>query len=304
MHGASQWMAIGSLLCGTTLAIQDNVTRLDPADIWRTVERDRVQTMVIVGDAFARPLCDELERGSYDTSSLVFIASGGAVTSPGAKRRLLALMPHVLLADVGGSSETGSQLSQLSSSGGDTSSGVFTPVAGTCVVDDAMAHVVGPGHDGIGWLARQGTIPLGYLGDRAKTERTFPVIGGERMAVPGDRARVLADGRIELLGRESVTINTGGEKVFAEEVEQALLTHLDVEDVLVVGRPSERWGQEVVAVVQLRPEATTDDNSLLAAAAEHLARYKLPKAIVRVEAIRRSPAGKADYAWARSVADT
>jgi fatty-acyl-CoA synthase len=169
------------------------------------------------------------------------------------------------------------------------------------VVDDGMTTILEPGHEGIGWLARHGTIPLGYLGDEEKTRRTFPVIAGQRMVVPGDRARIRPDGRIELLGRESVTINTGGEKVFAEEVEQALLHHESVDDVIVVGRPSEKWGQEVVAVIQLHPGATATDDEIVAVAAERIAGYKLPKDLIRVDQVMRSPAGKPDYGWARTL---
>jgi fatty-acyl-CoA synthase len=301
MHGAAGWMALGGLIGGATIAIQDKVVGLDPADVWRTVEREKVGAMIIVGDAFARPLCDELERHTYDTSSLVFMATGGTITSAGMKARLLSLLPQLLLADSAGSSETGSQLSQVSVAGGDTSSGTFDVVPGTCVVDADLTRILEPGHEGIGWLARHGTIPLGYLGDEDKTQRTFPVIEGQRMVVPGDRARLRADGRVELLGRESVTINSGGEKIFAEEVEQAIVRHPDVDDVLVVGRPSERWGHEVVAVVQLRPGSAVTDADIVATAAEQIAAYKLPKNVVRVDRVERSPSGKPDYAWARGL---
>jgi fatty-acyl-CoA synthase len=156
-----------------------------------------------------------------------------------------------------------------------------------------------PGHDGDGWLAQSGYVPLGYLGDAEKTARTFPTIDGVRYSIPGDRARHLADGEILLLGRDSVTVNSGGEKIFAEEVEKAIASHPAVVDVVVAGRPSERWGSEVVAVVALAPGAAADAESLIAHAAESLARYKIPKAIVFRPAIERSPAGKADYRWAR-----
>jgi acyl-CoA synthetase (AMP-forming)/AMP-acid ligase II len=161
--------------------------------------------------------------------------------------------------------------------------------------------VLQPGESG-GWLARKGHIPLGYLGDPAKTERTFPVIDGVRWAVPGDRANLLEDGRIQLLGRESVTINSGGEKIFVEEVERAVAAHPAVRDVVVAGRPSERWGSEVVAIVQVEDGAMVTDDELLAESARHVARYKLPKAILRVPSVQRSPAGKADYRWAKEQA--
>lgn len=158
--------------------------------------------------------------------------------------------------------------------------------------------VLAPGALDLGWLAQTGRMPRGYLGDPDKTTRTFPLVEGVRYAVAGDRARSLADGSIELHGRDSVTINTGGEKVFAEEVEKALKHHPAVFDAVVVGRPSARWGQEVVAVVQLRLGTDPTDDELRATAAEHVARYKLPKAVVRVPVVERSPSGKPDYRWA------
>jgi fatty-acyl-CoA synthase len=154
----------------------------------------------------------------------------------------------------------------------------------------------------MGWFAKAGRVPLGYLGDQAKTERTFPSLGGVRYSVPGDRARHLASGLIEVLGRDSVTINSGGEKIFAEEVEQAVKHHPDVYDAVVTGRPSERWGQEVIAVVQLREGATVTAADLLAECQKHIARYKLPKAFVFRAGIQRSPSGKADYRWAKEQA--
>jgi fatty-acyl-CoA synthase len=177
----------------------------------------------------------------------------------------------------------------------------FTPLPDTSVVSDDLSRVLDPG-EGEGWLARRNLIPLGYLGDEAKTARTFPTIGSTRWSVPGDRARLLADGNIELLGRDSVTINSGGEKIFAEEVERAIAGHPAVYDVVVVGRPSERWGSEVVAVVQLVEDVVVTDDDLVDEARKHIASYKLPKAIVRRSAILRSPAGKADYRWATAAA--
>jgi fatty-acyl-CoA synthase len=303
MHGAAGWVALGTMLGGGTIVIQSTVDRLDAADVWSTIEREKVQSTVIVGDAFARPLVEELARGSYDTSSLMIVATGGAITSPAMKARLLELLPSAMIIDVGGASETGSQLSQISSAGADIKPGLFTPNPTTCVIDDERQKILDPGHDGIGWLARRGAIPLGYLGDQAKTEATFPTVAGERMSVPGDRARLRGDGMVELLGRESMTINSGGEKVFAEEVEQALIRHPAVVDALVVGRPSERWGHEIVGIVQLDPDAgPVTDAELIEATSEYLARYKRPKAIVRAPQVRRSPSGKADYAWAKAQA--
>jgi fatty-acyl-CoA synthase len=302
IHGAAQWMALSCLLSGGTIAFPDVVEQLDPAAVWDVIDREGVQLMNLVGNSFATPLCDEFERGGHDGRSLQMIAVGGAVTSASVKDRMLRLLPHVVIRDVGGSSESGSQLSNFSTSSTPATSGAFTPTADTCVVDDDRRRILEPGDPATGWLARHGAIPFGYLDDRTKTERTFPTIEGRRMVLPGDRARHLADGSIELLGRDSVTINSGGEKIFAEEVEEALISHPLVSDVIVVGRPSERWGNEVVAVVQLRPGHDPSDEELLGDASRRLARYKLPKAIIRVDAVVRGPAGKADYGWARDVA--
>jgi acyl-CoA synthetase (AMP-forming)/AMP-acid ligase II len=302
MHGAAQWSAFHMISTGGRIVLPDNVTRMDPADWLRTVEREGVVSIPVVGDAMARPLVDEIERGSYDLSGLAAISNGGAPISPGVRHRLLEALPGILLLDAAGSSETGIQLNQYSAAGSEAETAVFSSEADTCVVDDRCTRVLAPG-EGQGWLARRGLVPMGYLGDPDKTARTFPVIDGERYSVPGDRAELLEDGRIRLLGRDAVTINSGGEKIFAEEVERALAGHPDVSDVVVAGRPSERWGSEVVAVVALRDGSTATDDDLLVEAARHVARYKLPKAIVRRSEISRSPSGKADYRWAREQAE-
>lgn len=302
MHAAAQWMAMSAFMTGSVMVFPDVVDRLDPDAVWRIIDRERVQFVNLVGNAFATPMCDAYERGNYDGSSLQLVGVGGAVTSASVKDRILRLLPQVVVGDVAGSSETGSQLSNLSASQAPATSGIFTPAVGSCVVANDHSRVLEPGSPETGWLARHGFIPFGYLGDRDKTARTFPTIGGVRMVLPGDRARHLADGMIELLGRESVTINSGGEKIFAEEVEDALADNATIRDVVVVGRPSERWGQEVVAIVELAPGQDASDEELLAGARKRLAGYKLPKAIIRVAAVVRSPAGKADYAWARKAA--
>jgi acyl-CoA synthetase (AMP-forming)/AMP-acid ligase II len=297
MHGAAQWLAFGSLLTGDTVVINDVVDHLDPKEVWATVEREKVDSTLMVGDAFARPLVEELEHGGYDASSLKIVVVGGAFTSPDVKVRLTKALPHVLILDAAGASETGGALSSVTTAAATAELGVFMPGPTVRVLNDARTAFLDPGADEIGWFAKSGRIPLGYLGDREKTEATYSTVGGVRYVVVGDRARLRADGMVELLGRDSVTINSGGEKIFAEEVEQALLAHPDVVDVVVTGRPSDRWGQEVVAVLSVRNDVS--DDALLAAAAERIARYKLPKAIVRVDEVLRSPAGKADYAWAR-----
>jgi len=230
--------------------------------------------------------------------------TGGAVLSPAIKAQLVEAVPGLRVVDILGSSETGRHGLATTAADAEAEPGVFQPSATTVVLDEARRRELQPSEDQVGWLAQRGRVPLGYLGDRAKTESTFPRIDGVVHAVAGDRARRRADGAIELLGRDSVTINTGGEKVHAEEVEQALKAHDAVYDALVVGRPSERWGSEVVAVVQLRPGLGADALDLAdlrAVAGEHLARYKLPKDVVVVDRVQRSASGKPDYAWARRV---
>ena len=299
MHGAAQWLTFNTFTGGGAIVIPDDPSRLDAEATWDLAEREGINTLQLVGDAFARPLVEELERGPRSLPSLVAVVNGGAPMTPALKERMLEQLPDIFLLDAVGASETGAQMGQTSVKGAATT-GTFTPGPDTIVVDAAMTHVLEPGAEETGWLAQRGYVPLGYLGDADKTARTFPMIDGDRVAVPGDRARWRADGIIELLGRDSVTINSGGEKIFAEEVEMALAPHPSVADVVVAGRASERWGQEVVAVVQLADGAEADVDGLLAEAATHIARYKLPKDVVFVDQIVRSPAGKADYRWARS----
>ena len=301
MHGAAQWNALTALTHGNRCVIPSSVRSLDPAEIWRVVERERVTMLQIVGDAFARPLLDELERHPYDLSALKIIMNGGAILSAGAKQRLVERLPHVTVGDGLGTSEAGSTGTSMSTADGVTSA-VFDLSPNVHVLSADLTHPLPPGTDELGWMATAGRIPLGYLGDAVKTASTFPTIGGVRYVVAGDRAKLLADGRMELHGRDSVTINSGGEKIFAEEVEQAIIAHPAVADVVVCGRPSERWGSEVVAIVKLRPGAVATPDELVALAGQHLARYKLPKAVVFLDEIQRSPAGKADYRWAKEQA--
>ena len=306
MHGAAHWNALSCWIAGGTVIIQDHPEHLDPEDLLRTVERHRATSLLVVGDPVARPLADALARArddgrEYDLSSLRHLLSGGAVLSPTLKAELLELVPGLTIVDVLGSTESGRQGVSNVRSGDDTAKG-FAPSSTSVVLDEDKVRRLDPGDAEVGWLAQSGRVPLGYLGDPDKTAATFPEIDGVRYAVAGDRARLRADGTIELHGRDSVCINTGGEKVFAEEVETALKTHPAVFDAVVCGRPSERWGQEVVALVRLREGAEVGDDELTDAASRHLARYKLPKVIVRLPALVRSPSGKADYRWAQQVA--
>jgi fatty-acyl-CoA synthase len=301
MHGAAQWAAFNTVTMGGKIAIPDSVDRLVPADALAVAARERVLSIPMVGDAVARPLVEEMETGDHDLSGLVTVTNGGAPLSPTVRDRLLKALPHVMVLDAVGSSESGAQMSMYASVGAPIDAATFTPQNDTAVVAADFSRVLGPG-EGKGWLARRDLIPLGYLGDEAKTAKTFPTIGGVRWSVPGDRADVLPDGRIRLLGRDSVTINSGGEKIFVEEVERAIAAHPDVYDLVVVGRPSERWGSEVVAIVQFAEGGGATDDELVEICTRSIARYKIPKAFIRSPRIVRSPAGKADYRWARAVA--
>jgi 3-oxocholest-4-en-26-oate---CoA ligase len=299
MHGAAQWAAFISLCGGRPFVMAPTTTHFDPAEAWALASRERAVSLSIVGDAFGRPLVDELESGDYDLSGLLVLVTGGAALSAPIKKRFVELLPHLTILDAGGSSESGSQMGQVSNRQ-QSATGRFAPNPGAVVVSGDMTRILSPGDDEIGWLAQQGLIPLGYLGNAEKTARTFPVIEGVRHSVPGDRARWCADGQIDLLGRDSVTINSGGEKIFAEEVEAAIAEHPAVYDVVVTGRPSTRWGDEVVAVVQLADGEHADAEGIIAEAARHIARYKLPKEIVFCSRVQRSPSGKADYRWAKA----
>jgi len=301
MHGAGHWMSFRTWNGGGTVFVQSQPERLDPVDVWGLVERERLSFLLIVGDAFARPLLDGLGQADYDLSSLTVVLSGGAPLSAHLKEEFLRHLPTLMIVDGLGSSGAGGQLSHVSAGSGATT-GTFPISPGNHVLSEHLKRELTPGDDDLGWLAKSGNLALGYLGDAAKTARTYPVVAGVRYAVPGDRARLRADGVIELHGRDSVTINSGGEKIFAEEVEAAVKAHPSVYDCVVAGRPSERWGNEVVAVVRIRTGYAADEAALLHEAERHIARYKLPKAFVFVPEIVRSPSGKADYRWAKQMA--
>ena len=309
MHGAGHWMSFRTWLGGGTVFVQSVPERLDPTDVWSLIEHEGLNFLLIVGDAFARPLLDELEtptgRDAYDLSSLTVLLSGGAALSAPLKNEFLQLLPTVMIVDGLGSSEAGGQVSHVSA-GGISSTGAFELTPGNVVLSADLDRVLEPTEQETGWLAKTGRLALGYLGDEAKTQRTYPIVTGRRYAVPGDRARFKNDNPndliVELHGRDAVTINSGGEKIFAEEVEAAIKAHPAIYDCVVAGRPSDRWGSEVVAVVRIRDGHDANDAALLAEAQRHIARYKLPKAIVRVEHVVRSPSGKADYRWAKTIA--
>ena len=302
MHGTAHWMGFSTLFTGGAVVIPAE-HHLDGLALWHLVEREKANFMVIVGDAFARPMLDALnseEGRTIDVSPLRVLLSGGAILSPTLKRELVDRLPDVLVVDGYGASETGGQGQSVVVSGGDIpTSPQFRVSEDTQVLGDDLR----PAPAGvIGKLARRGPIPLGYYKDPQKTAATFPVIDGVRWAVPGDHAVADDDGLITLLGRGSVSINTGGEKVYPEEVESVLKGQAGVIDAVVVGLPDARWGERVVAVVQSRPGAVVTLDALQDHAREHLARYKVPREVVFVDIIVRSPSGKPDYRWAKATA--
>jgi fatty-acyl-CoA synthase len=299
MHGAAQWIAFGALHTGGTIVLQGNPERLDPDDVWSTIEREKVNFLTLVGDAFARPLLDGLAARAYDTSSLFVVGSGGAILSPHMKQAILEKIPQAMVIDGFGASETGAHGSLATRAGESAETGKFA-MTGTVLLEDDLSGELPAGSEATGWVARAGHVPLGYFKDAAKTARTFPVIGGVRYAVPGDHGRRAPDGSIVVLGRGSVCINSGGEKIYPEEVEQVLRKHPAVYDAVVVGTPDARFGEQVTAVVQPRAGAVVVHDDVVAFAGQHLARYKLPKTTVLVDQMVRSPSGKPDYRWAKT----
>jgi 3-oxocholest-4-en-26-oate---CoA ligase len=302
MHGAAHWMAFTCMHQGGTVVVQNDTVHLDPDDIWSTIARERVGFLTIVGDAFARPLLDQLEQTSYDLSQFRVLLSGGAILTPTLKEAFIDKIPHLMIIDGFGSSESGGQGTQVTMAGTKSAPGTFRMNEQTTVLKTDLSGPLVPGAAETGWLARKGYVPLGYFKDAEKTARTFPVIEGIRYAVPGDHARLQADGSIVVLGRGSVSINSGGEKIYPEEVEQALKHHPSIYDAVVVGTPNDRFGEQVTAIVQARAGEVPSEHELVDFCGQHLARYKLPRSIVFVDEMVRSPSGKADYRWAKRTA--
>jgi acyl-CoA synthetase (AMP-forming)/AMP-acid ligase II len=275
--------------------------------VWRTIERERVNVIGVTGDAMARPLADTLERmqGQVDISSLLSFGSTAAIFSQTVKEQLRELLgPNLVMTDAIGSTETGMNGIRVVTAGDAPKEGITTVLASadTTVLDDDLRPLE-PGSGNVGRLARGGNIPLGYYRDPEKTAATFVNdLEGRRWSIPGDFATIEADGRITLLGRGSVSINSGGEKIYPEEVEGALKAHPDVFDVLVVGVPDERWGERVTAVVQARPGRTPVLDELIEHCRTRIASYKIPRQLFLVETVPRLPNGKPDYPRAKTTA--
>jgi acyl-CoA synthetase (AMP-forming)/AMP-acid ligase II len=302
MHGATQWSVMGQSFIGNASVLR---RRFDADDAWRTVGAEKVNLLMITGDAMARPLLDALAAhpDRYDLSSLLAISSSAVLFSQACKDEFLERLPNLVITDAIGASESGGNGITMVTKGTRMKGGPTVSTGrDTTVLDDDLRPVA-PGSGVVGRLARSGNIPIGYYKDPEKTAATF-VTGpdGVRYSIPGDYATIESDGSITLLGRGSVSINTGGEKVFPEEVENALKSHPDVFDAVVVGVPDERWGERVTAVVQPRQGHRVTLESLQEHCRAHLAGYKVPRGLTLVEQMVRSPAGKSDYRWAKSVA--
>ncbi|RSN63777.1 acyl-CoA synthetase [Actinomadura sp. WAC 06369] len=296
MHGAATYNLLSALLTGSPTVL---MRRFEPFEALRLIEREKPLIVMVVGDAIARPLADAIRAhgAAYDLSSVKVLGSGGAILSRSVQEEFAELIPDLHVNNGFGASESG--VDGTIAVGAD---GLMrlSPNPRVTVVDAALRPIP-PGSDEPGYIARSGHVPLGYHNDPEKTAATFPVIDGVRWSVLGDMARVEADGTVVVLGRGSGCINTGGEKVFPEEVEQALKAHPAVMDALVAGVPDERFGERVAAVVEARPGTAPTADELRAHCRGHLAGYKIPALITFTGAVMRSPSGKADYRWAKRV---
>jgi 3-oxocholest-4-en-26-oate---CoA ligase len=302
MHGTGQFSAFITLNGGGCVVTMPDRT-FDAARLWQTVQDKQINAVVIVGDAFAKPMLAALDAdpGRWDLSSLLLISSSGVMWSHETKQGLLRHIPQVILFDSLGSSEAVGLAASLSASGKAADTAEFALGEHVRVFTED-GRPVAPGSEETGMVAIGGYIPVGYYKDEEKTAKTFRTFDGVRYSVPGDFATVNADGSLHLMGRGSVCINTGGEKVFPEEVEEILKLHPDVQDAVCVGVPDERFGEVVTAVVEPAPGKVIDPTALIEHVRAHLARYKAPRHVVTVPSIGRSPAGKVDYKGLRQTA--
>jgi acyl-CoA synthetase (AMP-forming)/AMP-acid ligase II len=302
MHGATQWAVMGRSFVGSTVVI---MAKFDPHAVWDLVEKEGVNSVMITGDAMGKPLIESLDDvgTSHDLSSLVAVVSSAALFSAPVKDQFFERLPNIMITDAVGSSEGGNNGMTMVTPGHTAmKSGPTVHLLGQTVVFDEDLNPVEPGSGVIGKIARSGDIPQGYYNDPKKTAEVFIQVRGTRYVMPGDYATVEADGSITLLGRGSIVINSGGEKIFPEEVESSVRSHPDVMDAIVCGAPDERWGQTVAAIIQPR---VGHEAPSLESIQEHcrtsIAGYKLPRRLHVVELIQRSPSGKPDYSWATAI---
>jgi acyl-CoA synthetase (AMP-forming)/AMP-acid ligase II len=303
MHGTGLLTAIGTIAGGGCVVTLEG-ERFEAAELFDTIESSAVDSIVIVGDAFAKPMlsCLEENPGRWDLAPLKMVVSSGVMWSREVKQGLLKYHAGMMLVDTFGSSEAVGFGTSITTATGETRTAKFQIGENCKVFTEAHVEVL-PGSGERGFIARGGPIPAGYYKDEKKTAETFPTIDGARYSIPGDWCTVEADGTLTLLGRGSACINTAGEKVYPEEVEEALKRHEDVEDALVVGLQDDKWGQAVTGVVALRPGAAFDEAALRAFVKGELAGYKVPKNVFAVENMFRAPNGKADYKAAKEFAE-
>ncbi len=311
MHGGAQWQSFNAFFSGWKLIINDQIS-FDADYIWEVVAKEKVMNLTIMGDAMGRPLCDALPKAiekGLDLSSLFVLSSTASVFSATIKDTILEFLPNLFLIDAVGSSETGAtgvnihtRDGKLKDSGGGPK---FTKPDFSEILNLDTKDIIPPSDtQTIGYLARKGHVPLAYYKDEEKSKKTFIEVNGERYSIPGDMAKYEADGQMTLLGRGSVSINSGGEKIFPEEVEMALKAHPNIFDCLVVGVKDDRWGQKVVAVIQRREDIEMSLEEIKEVASKYIASYKMPKAIVFSELIERAPSGKPNYKWAQQYANS
>ncbi|EUA36391.1 long-chain-fatty-acid--CoA ligase FadD19 [Mycobacterium avium subsp. avium 2285 (R)] len=297
IHGATQSATWMSIFSGQTTVL---APEFNADEVWRTIHEHKVNLVFFTGDAMARPLLDALNKDhDYDLSSLFLLASTAALFSPSIKERLLELLPNRVITDSIGSSETGFGGTSIVAKDAPHAGGPRVTIDHRTVVLDEEGNEVKPGSGVRGLIAKKGNIPVGYYKDEKKTAETFKTFNGVRYAIPGDYALVEEDGTVTMLGRGSVSINSGGEKIYPEEVEGALKGHPDVFDALVVGVPDPRYGQHVAAVVQPRPGTRPSLAELDRFVRSEIAGYKVPRSLWLVDEVKRSPAGKPDYRWAK-----
>lgn len=302
MHGIGQLASLRAWTRGDYVIIPNITASFDPADMLSRAQKEKVAILTIAGDAFARPILEEMDRCHYALESLKYIITSGTMLSDALKARLMEMLPHITIIDAIGATETGPSVEKTTTDRNSAFKKEFRISEHSVVFKPDMSGFLEPGHEGLGWFAIRKHVPLGYLGDPEKTAETFPVFENTRYSITGDRVRLVGEDLIEFYGRDSMTINSGGEKIFVEEVERAILEHEEITDAVVSSRPSERWGSEVVALVSTKAGKSISIHSILEEAGKHIARYKLPKAFAFVEAIPRGANGKADYKQAKKIA--
>ena len=310
MHGAAQWQSFNAFFSGWKFIINDQIS-FDANYVWDLVAKEKVMNLTITGDAMGRPLCDALplalER-NLDLSSLIVLTSTASIFSSSIKDTILEFLPNLFIIDAVGSSETGATGINIHTKDGklkDSGGGPKFNRPEYSAILNLDTHQIIPHTDTktIGFLARKGHVPIAYYKDKEKSEKTFIKVDGERYSIPGDMAKYESDGQMTLLGRGSVSINSGGEKIFPEEVEMALKAHPNVFDCLVVGVSDATWGQKVVAIIQRRNSSDITINDLKKVSSKYIASYKMPKEIVFSDLIERAPSGKPNYQWAQEYAN-